>query len=191
MNIYIGIETQVLKETIELVLKEKNANVVILEHGDSVPKNSTIILEPSYIEHIKLPSQDDFSNIIIIGYEEEFNHLKIKNYHHNLYRPFLMSDFLALLFQDVSYGVEPLSIKLIDKIIIDKEARIVYLDNKHVKLSKNLLSLFVYLYDNYNKICSREQIMKEVYFGQINDAYTVDTYICYLKEKISKSIKYL
>ena len=190
MNIYLGIKTKVLKDTLSIELKEKDIDVICLEPGDSIPKNSTIVLEVDYIKEVNLPPQDDLSNIVIIGYKEELNSYKLKNYHKNLERPFRMEDFFALIFEDISYTSQPLSVRKIDKLIFDNDKRIIYLDNKSVKLPKRLYALFMYLYSNYNKICSREEIFKEVWGDEIEDIYCVDTYICYLKTKLSSTLSY-
>ena len=190
MKVFLGIYTKVLFDTISLELKEKGIDVLVLNEGDEVQANSTTVLESSFAEKVKFPDVLDSSNIIIIGYLNELEALSIENYHKKLERPFLISDFISLITENADEEKRPVTIKLIDKITTDLKTRTVSLDGKTVKLSKRLMDLFVYLYSHHDQICSREEIFNEVWKDKAEDMYCVDTYICYLRNKISSSLGY-
>lgn len=190
MKVFLGIYTKVLLDTLSIELKEKGIDVLLLSEGDCVPSNSTTVLECAFAEKVNFPDTGDFSNIIIIGYPNELETLEIDNYHRKLERPFLISDFFSLISENADEEKRPVTVKLMDKISVDLKNRTVSLEGKSVKLSKRLMELFMYLYSHHDQICSREEIFKEVWKDKAEDMYCVDTYVCYLRNKISSSLGY-
>lgn len=74
-------------------------------------------------------------------------------------------------------------------LLVDKNARIVYLGNETLDLSPIEYDLLLYLIENMNKACSRDGILNNVWgYDYFGNARTVDTHINRLRIKLkSKS----
>lgn len=74
-------------------------------------------------------------------------------------------------------------------LLVDKDARIVYLGNESLDLSPIEYDLLIYLIENKNKACSRDSILNNVWgYDYFGNARTVDTHINRLRIKLkSKS----
>ena len=192
MEIYLGVIDEALREYLLLTFSEKGLNVYPVIQGEKLKENSTIILDVEMAKNVVFQPLSDMSNIIIIDYDEELDKLYIPNYHKRLQRPFTIDELNNLVFQnnDLKSIPTPLSVSLMDKLIIDDKLRIISLNNESVKLSKRQFSLFMYLYKNKERICSRQELFENVWKDESNDVYVVDTYVCYLKKRIESSLRY-
>lgn len=77
---------------------------------------------------------------------------------------------------------------------IDKENRIVSVDNYPVEFTKIEFEIFIYLFNNANKISSREQILNATSLDENTKNRTIDMHISNIRYKIgddSKNPKYI
>lgn len=192
MKVYIACHSKTLTDAITIELIDKGIDVIFLKEGDNIPNSSCTLIEYSFLSKLKLPDESDMSNLIIIGYENDFEKINIPNYYKKLLRPFNLDDMTNLIFKDEHSDplIIPVSVNVLDKIKMDNEKRIISLDSKTLKLSKRQYSLFCYLYTNRGKPCSREDIFNNVWTGNASDLYVVDTYVCYLRNNIESTLGY-
>lgn len=84
------------------------------------------------------------------------------------------------------------NIKSFDGLIVDEQARTVFIENIEVDLSPKEYEMLLYLIENMGKALSREQILNQVwgydYFGGLR---TVDTHINRLRIKLSGKENYV
>lgn len=84
------------------------------------------------------------------------------------------------------------NIKSFDGLIVDEQARTVFIENNEVDLSPKEYEMLLYLIENMGKALSREQILNQVwgydYFGGLR---TVDTHINRLRIKLSGKENYV
>ena len=77
---------------------------------------------------------------------------------------------------------------------IDKENRIVVLDNYSIEFTKIEFEIFIFLIENLNKISSREQILNATSLDENTKNRTIDMHISNIRYKIgddSKNPKYI
>ena len=77
---------------------------------------------------------------------------------------------------------------------IDKENRIVVLDNYSIEFTKIEFEIFIFLIENLNKITSREQILNATSLDENTKNRTIDMHISNIRYKIgddSKNPKYI
>ena len=77
---------------------------------------------------------------------------------------------------------------------IDKENRIVILDNYSIEFTKIEFEIFIFLIENLNKISSREQILNATSLDENTKNRTIDMHISNIRYKIgddSKNPKYI
>lgn len=78
--------------------------------------------------------------------------------------------------------------------IIDKENREVIVDNYPVEFTKIEFEIFIFLFENLNKISSREQILNATSLDETTKNRTIDMHISNIRYKIgddSKNPKYI
>lgn len=74
-----------------------------------------------------------------------------------------------------------------ETLVIDLNARIVYIDNKRVDLTLKEYELLVYLLSNINVAVTRNQLLEKVWgYGYFGDDRTLDTHIKSLRKKIGR-----
>ncbi len=80
----------------------------------------------------------------------------------------------------------------VDGVSIDRDARQVVLDGKHIDLSPTEYKLLAYLAANAGKALSRRQILNQVWnYDYYGDLRTVDTHINRLRIKLGDKGKYI
>lgn len=192
MEVYISCKSKYLEKAITCELTEKGVSVFKLNEGENVPLDSCTIIESSMLSSLKLPEESDMSNLIVVGYEEDFEFINIDNYYRKLLRPFDMDEMCQMIFKDEHSNplLIPISVNLLDKIKIDNDKRTISLYGNSIKLSKKQFALFCYLFDHKGTPCSRNDIFSSVWPEGASDIYVVDTYICYLRKRIETSLGY-
>ncbi|MBQ6947345.1 MAG: response regulator transcription factor [Clostridia bacterium] len=71
------------------------------------------------------------------------------------------------------------------KLTVDKETYTVSYDGAPLELTKKEYELVVYFMEHLGKVCSRQEIIKDVWgFDYIGDTNLIDVYIRYLRSKI-------
>lgn len=75
----------------------------------------------------------------------------------------------------------------ISKISIDKDTMKVYVNKKEVSLKSREFKLFSYLYENKNKIVSKEEIFTNVWGNEFFSDGTLNVHIRKLREKIEEN----
>lgn len=192
MKVYLSCKSIPLEKAIICELNDKGVEVVKLTENDKIPFESCSIIECSMVNHLTFPDESDMSNIIIVGYEDEFELFNLNNYYRKLIRPFNLDDMCKMIFKDENPIplIIPISVNLIDKLKFDDTKRTVSLYGKTQKFSKKQYALFCYLYENKGKACSREEVFNNVWPEGASDIYVVDTYICYLRKRVEESLGY-
>lgn len=76
------------------------------------------------------------------------------------------------------------------EIKIDLERFEVYISGHLTNLSKTEFDLLLYMIQNRGKVISREELLENVWGYNYGGSNVVDVYINYLREKISRHIKY-
>lgn len=104
-------------------------------------------------------------------------------------KPFAMAEVTArvrsALRRAASPAVSPAKQLKNGLLVLDKENYTVSYDGKVLELTKKEYELVAYFMEHIGKVCSRQEIIKEVWgFDYIGDTNLIDVYIRYLRSKI-------
>ncbi len=104
-------------------------------------------------------------------------------------KPFAMAEVTARVRSALRRAGRPKAApekKLINGgLVLDKESYTVCYNNTPVELTKKEYELVAYFMEHMGKVCSRQEIIKEVWgFDYIGDTNLIDVYIRYLRSKI-------
>lgn len=104
-------------------------------------------------------------------------------------KPFAMAEVTARVRSALRRAKRPAAApatKLINgALVLDKETCTVCYNGTPVELTKKEFELVAYFMEHMGKVCSRQEIIKEVWgFDYIGDTNLIDVYIRYLRSKI-------
>lgn len=174
-----------------LDLRSDSTNISQL---DQIDNDASIVIIDLSLLSIKeiITCANAMTRVKFIVIERNYN----KNTHYSLLKANI-SNYVEVNSSDDLRKVIKYTAKIIDgnNIQIDTQKRVVYVDEHQVKLTKKELAIFIYLNEQRNKVCSREELITNI-LGYHAGAETrlIDVYVKYLRNKLGdegKKIKTL
>lgn len=177
---YVTLEAGDGKQALEMILENEDISLVILDVMMPGYDGWTVCREVRKVSKVPI--------IMLTARSEEFDELYgfelgVDEYVTKPFSPnILVARVNAVLRR--SEGNKD-SVKSFDGLIVDEEARTVFIEGNQVDLSPKEYEMLLYLVENMGKALSREQILNQVwgydYFGGLR---TVDTHINRLRIKL-------
>lgn len=181
-NEYKVIHKQTVEETIN-ILKQEQFDLVILDI--TLPDGNGFELYQQIEEKHKIPTifltakdeEDDIVRGLELGAEDYIT------------KPFSTRELLARIHKILNKNQKKTKIKVKD-ITCDLEKMCIYQENKQINLTSLELKILLLLFNNLNKVVTREMIIEKIWDWTGNDVYdnTVTVYLKRIREKIGTDI---
>lgn len=177
---------------------KNDLNIIFVDTIDfSIINNSDILMivvdeSFGYIEllsnikkHIKIPiitlDNNYDESLVLLSYEYH-----IYDYIINPYSPiYLLSKIKSIVHNSNLYNVKSNIYIISDNVYLDLIKQDVYINNKRIVLTTKEFQLLKYLIDNKNSVCTRNDIIKNVWeYEDTTDFRTLETHIKTLRRKL-------
>lgn len=181
-NAYQIVHKQTVEETIK-ILKQESFDLIILDV--TLPDGNGFELYKKIEEKHKIPTifltakdeEDDIVKGLELGAEDYVT------------KPFSMRELLARIGKVLNKNEKKTKIKVKD-ISCDLDKMCIYQNDKQVNLTSLELKILLLLFNNLNKVVTREMMIEKIWDWTGNDVYdnTVTVYLKRIREKIGTDI---
>jgi DNA-binding response OmpR family regulator len=184
---YIVVEAEDGKKALDIISEHKDINLIILDVMLPEYDGWTVCKEAKKISNVPImmltARGEDFDELF--GFEIGADEYITKPFNTSI----LVARVNALLKRSER---ESVPVKSCNGLVIDDNARCVFVEGNSIELSPKEYDMLLYLSENEGKALSREQILNQVwgydYFGGLR---TVDTHINRLRIKLENKGEYI